>query len=214
MKKIFLLIITIVFLGNNINAQYSSNAQQSRNDFREELLFGIKAGLNYSNVYDTKAEEFSTNPKYGMVAGLFLSIPIGKYLGIQPEILFSQKGFEAKSIILTNEYKYTRTLNYIDLPLLFTIKPVEVLSFMAGPQISYLIKQKNEYADAAQEIEFDNSNIRKNTLSILGGMDLNLTHIVIGARAGWDIQNNNGDCTSTSPRYKNVWYQATLGIRF
>jgi len=44
-------------------------------------------------------------------------------------------------------------------------------------------------------------------------MDINLNNIVIGARAGWDLFNNNGDGTSTTPRYKNVWAQATVGIR-
>ena len=29
-----------------------------------------------------------------------------------------------------------------------------------------------------------------------------------------DIQNNNGDGTSTTPRYKNVWFQGTLGFKF
>jgi hypothetical protein len=33
-------------------------------------------------------------------------------------------------------------------------------------------------------------------------------------RGSWDLKNNNGDGTSTTPRYKNVWYQATVGYRF
>jgi hypothetical protein len=36
-----------------------------------------------------------------------------------------------------------------------------------------------------------------------------MNNIVIGARAGWDLLNNKGDGTSTTPRYKNMWYQAT-----
>ena len=36
------------------------------------------------------------------------------------------------------------------------------------------------------------------------------THICPNAPT---IQNNNGDGTSATPRYKNVWYQATIGLR-
>lgn len=208
MKKLILIIALFSFI--NIN----NKAQEYKVDSREELQFGIKAGLNYSNVYDTKGEQFNTDPKYGMVGGLFISIPIGKFIGIQPEMLFSQKGFEAKGNILDNNYKYTRTINYIDLPILFSLKPVEFLTILAGPQVSYLVKQRDEFAETSKEIEFENNNIRKNTLCFLGGFDFNLNYIVLGARAGWDIQNNNGDGTSTSPRYKNVWYQATIGLRF
>jgi hypothetical protein len=45
-------------------------------------------------------------------------------------------------------------------------------------------------------------------------IDFNLNQFVVSGRAGWDLQKNNGDGTSTNPRYKNVWYQATIGLKF
>jgi hypothetical protein len=101
---------------------------------------------------------------------------------------------------------------------LFAIKPVEFLTILAGPQYSYLKKQLDVFGNATttvdQETQFQNDNIRKNTLCFTGGADLNLNHIVIGARLGWDLLNNNGNGTTSTPRYKNVWYQATVGFRF
>jgi hypothetical protein len=80
------------------------------------------------------------------------------------------------------------------------------------------MKQKDVFANAfttiEQETEFQNDNVRKNTLCFTGGADINLNHFVIGARVGWDLMNNNGNGTTTTPRYKNVWYQATVGFRF
>lgn len=194
------------------------HAQENETNFREELLFGIKIGANYSNVYDTQGEQFNADAKFGLATGGFIAIPIGKYLGFQPELLFSQKGFQATGVILGSPYKFTRTTNYLDIPLLFSLKPSESFTILAGPQYSYLIKRTDTFANAttstAQEQEFKNDNIRKNTLSFIIGADINLNHIVLGARAGWDVQNNIGDGTSTTPRYKNVWYQATVGYRF
>ncbi len=37
-------------------------------------------------------------------------------------------------------------------------------------------------------------------LCFIGGIDINFEYVVIGARIGWDIQNNNGDRTSSTPR--------------
>jgi hypothetical protein len=79
-----------------------------------------------------------------------------------------------------------------------------------------LLKQKdvfeNPLTTVEQQNEFKNDNIRKNILGFIGGVDVNVGKVIIGARAGWDIQNNNGDGTSTNPRYKNAWTQATIGF--
>jgi hypothetical protein len=131
--------------------------------------------------------------------------------------LFSQKGFKSSGSILGSDYSLTRTSNYIDVPLLFAFTPGEFLTIVAGPQYSYLISQKNVFANgstsATQEQEFDNENIRKNTLCFTTGIDLTLDHSVVSLRAGWDSRNNIGDGSSTTLRYKNMWYQATIGYR-
>ena len=195
-----------------------ATAQENTTDFRDRLTFGLKVGANYSNVYDAQGESFHAGPKVGLATGAFLAIPIGKYLGIQPEVLFSQKGFKATGMIFDNTYSLTRTTSYIDVPLLFAFKPSEFLTLLAGPQYSYLVNRRDVFSNGttsiAQEQEFENENLRKNTLCFVGGVDLTLKHFVFGARAGIDFQDNHGNRNSTTPRYKNVWIQGTIGYRF
>lgn len=187
-------------------------------DNREKFQFGLKAGLNYSNVYDAKGEEFNADAKFGFVGGLFMAIPIGKYLGVQPEVLFSQKGFRAHGVILGNPYSFNRTTSYIDIPLQLMLKPSEFITILAGPQFSYLMNQRDVFTSSsvsyAQEQEFKQDNIRKNVFGVVGGFDINLRHITLGARAACDLQTNAGDGTSSTPRYKNVWLQGTIGYKF
>lgn len=210
MKKILIMFVAMTFV------VYQSNAQDE--GLSERVLFGMKIGTNYSNVYDTRGEEFDASGKLGLVAGAFLSVPIGEYIGVQPEILIAQKGFKATGNLFGRSYDLTRTTTYIDIPLLFAVKPVGFLTLLAGPQYSYLMKQKYQFENASSSIEqeeaFINDNIRKNTLAFLAGIDVNLQHFVIGARVGWDISNNNGDGSSNTPRYRNTWIQTTLGYRF
>lgn len=220
MKNILLLFIAIFTCIQPIRAQDTSEGigTDNRTDYRNRFLFGLKAGVNYSNVYDEQGDEFRADPKFGFAGGIFLAIPIGRYLGIQPEVLYSEKGFKATGRILGGTYNLTRTSQYLDIPLLFAVKPSEFITILAGPQFSYLIKQKDSFSNATtsieQEQEFENENVRKNTLCFTAGLDITLKHIVLGGRVGWDVQRNNGDGTSSTPRYKNVWYQATLGYRF
>ncbi|HEX7493112.1 MAG TPA: porin family protein [Bacteroidales bacterium] len=209
MKKYILTIATIIFFANIISAQDNSS------DLRNSLQFGLKAGANFSNVYDSKNQEFNADFKVGFAAGAFLAIPIGKFIGFQPEILFSQKGYKASGTFLTIPYEFSHTTNYIDVPLLFSLKPSTFITLLAGPDYSFLVSQKDVFTGggftSTQEKEFKND---KSVLCFVAGIDITMDRFVLGARAGWDLQNNNGDGTSTNPRYKNVWYQATLGFRF
>lgn len=208
------LILTTMALALLVTGSFA----QSETATREKLMLGFKLGLNLSNVYDEQGENFDADAKFGMAVGAFVAIPIGKYLGVQPELLFSQKGFQATGSLLGTNYSFTRTTNFIDVPIFLAIKPTEVLTLLVGPQYSYLIKQTDAFASGnnttEQVKEFENDNIRKNILSFALGADINLNHLVLGGRACWDVQTNNGDGTSSTPRYKNVWYQATIGYRF
>lgn len=187
-------------------------------DEREEIQFGLKAGLNYSNVYDERSDDFRADSKFGFAGGLVLILPITKFLGVQPELLFSQKGFKGEGTLLGNTYNLNRTTTYIDVPLQIALKPTKSVSIVAGPQYSYLIKQKDVFTSTlvsnTQEQVFKTDNIRKNIFGFIGGLDIKMEAFLLGTRVGWDIQNNNGNGSSSTPRYKNVWFQATAGYIF
>lgn len=216
MKNAILMIAMVMLTITNSYAQTETTS--STTDNREKLFFGLKVGTNYSNVYDSQGEDFVADAKFGLAGGAFVSIPIGSFFGIQPEVLFSQKGYKSTGTFLGSSYSMTRTTDYLDIPLLVVIKPIENVSILFGPQFSYLMKQKDDFTGgtitSTQEETYTNDNYRKNTFCLTGGADLNIDHLVIGLRAGWDVENNNGDGTTTTPRYKNMWYQATIGYRF
>jgi hypothetical protein len=217
MKKLIFTIAAIVIASSSIFAQEEPN-NSNRTDYREKLLFGFKAGANYANVYDVKSVAFDADARWGFATGAFIAIPFSTLIGVQPEILFSQKGFQGNNNILGKEYKFSRTTNHIDVPLMFALKPTEFITILAGPQYSYLLSQKDVYTygntSIANESEFSNSNLRKNTLCFTGGFDFTMKHLVVGLRVGWDLQKNNGDGSTSTMVYKNTWYQATVGYRF
>ena len=208
MKSLITIVVLIITSLNMYNAQ----------DNRDSLQFGPKVGVNYSNVYDSQGDNFSADGKPGLVFGGFVAIPIGTYLGVHSEVLFSQKGFRGSGSILGSSYEFTRTTSYIDVPLYFALKPTNNFTFVVGPQFSYLLNRKDVFTSSgssfAQEQEFENENIRKNTLGASMGFDIKINRAIIGTRANWDLQENHGDGTASTPRYKNQWLQLSLGFRF
>lgn len=215
LKKI--LIGTALCLGLVFAAQIKSSAAEDILNSSSMPQVGLKIGGNYSNVWDADGEEFNSDPKLGLVVGGWVSVPLGPTIGVQPEIHFSQRGFQATGKLLGTTYKFVRTSSFLDVPLLFAIKPIPMLTLLIGPQYSYLLSQKNVFANGTttidQENEFDNENYRKNILCFVLGGDVNISHMVVSARAGFDFVKNNGDGTTTTPRYKNVWFQGTVGFR-
>ncbi len=210
MKKLSLIIASTLLIATVANAQ---------DDSREKIHLGGKVGLNISNIYDTKGEDSSTDPKAGFVAGGFVAIPIGKYLGIQPEVMFAQKGYTANSFREGNSFSYTRKTGHLEIPLLLQIKPVSFLSLVVGPQYSFMTYReetfKSNTVTIIQQEEIKNDNIRKNTLGAVTGIDVYVfRRLLISGRVGWDLQDNNGDGTANFPRYRNVWVQTAIGLRF
>jgi hypothetical protein len=190
---------------------------QDSEDPREDFAFGMKAGLNYSNVWDEEGQEFDADGRIGFAGGIYFGIPIGKFAGIQPEVLVSQKGFQASGMLFGSPYSYSKTTTYLDIPIYFQVKPAEFLSIVAGPQYSFLFHEKNSYTygdnTSAQEQEFENENIRKNIFGFSAGADVIINHVIVSGRMGWDLQKNHGDGTSSTPRYKNQWLQFTVGFQ-
>jgi hypothetical protein len=211
-KKI-MIISGLLFLGLGTRVK----AQDADKDPRGNVTFGIKGGLNSSNVWDEKGQDFRADNKIGFAGGAFLGIPIGKFLGFQPEVLVSQKGFQGSGTLLGTPYSFSRTTTYLDIPLQLQVKPIEFLTIVLGPQYSYLMNQRDVYTyganSTAQEQEFQNDNVRKNILGFVFGADINISHLVVSGRMGWDFQTNVGDGSSYTPRYKNQWMQLTVGFK-
>lgn len=212
MRKLIILNISIF-----ISLIAVSKAQTTIADERRKLVIGAKAGGNISNVYDVIGQDFRANPKIGLAGGVFFDIPIWKYIGIQPEVLFSQKGYQSTGVLLGGTYSDTRTTSFLDIPLQIQFKPARFIAFLGGIQYSYLLYQKDVFSFGAnstsQEQASRNDNVRKNICGAVFGIDFTIDHLIISGKGCWDLQRNNGDGSSYMPRYKNIWFQLTVGFR-
>lgn len=210
-KKISLLVVLLATITGF--AQDNNATTDSRTAFK----IGLKAGINFSNVYDEQGQDFVADGKAGFAAGGFFSIPLGKFLGVQPEIMYSQKGYKATGTVLGLAYDYNRTTSFLDIPILLQVKPIPMITLVGGPQFSYLLDTKNNFNGtiiSTQEDAINSQNYKKTIFGFVVGADLNISQFVISGRAGWDISKSDTDGNSTTPRYKNQVLQFTLGYNF
>ena len=180
-------------------------------DAREELKVGIKAGINYSNVYSESGDDYVADGKVGFAGGVFVSIPLNQLVGIQPELLYSQKGFKTEGTFFDGKV----TSNHLDLPVHLQIKPTENISLLVGPQLSYLLSTKYEIngLSLVDEEDLEDENNRA-TFGISAGVDFTVQNFLISARGSWDLSKFNKDNSTSDINYKNQLFQITLGYRF
>ncbi|GAB3635165.1 porin family protein [Hymenobacter arcticus] len=102
--------------------------------------FGIKAGVSLTNAVGSG---YDFKNKIGFHGGFVANLPINGVFSIQPELLYSMKGykFSGPDPIDGTPLSSQQTLHYIDVPILARIK-AGGLFFEAGPQIGYLAAAK------------------------------------------------------------------------
>lgn len=118
MKKIILVLTAVI--------AFSASQAQTK--------FGLKGGINSSKERYPEAA-LSTDSKVGFLVGGFVTIPAGKKMSIQTELLFQTLG--GKSMV--ENMKTT----YIQVPVLFKFNANKKVYFEAGPQIGFLLSAKS-----------------------------------------------------------------------
>ncbi len=197
----------------------AAQAPSTVNSQEPSARIGIKGGLSAATMVKSGDNKYSTDPLFGFNAGGILILPLGRVIALQPEVLYSQKGYHAMGSGLLGDYDYRRTLNFLDIPLLLRLNLSKELGIVAGPQYSYLLSThtnfKNGSASYQETVKNENDNIRKNIFGGVIGADLNLgDNFFLYGRYTIDFKNNNGDGSSSTPAYKNQTIQVGAGILF
>jgi hypothetical protein len=151
---------------------------------------GLKAGANYSNISGDLQNEDVYQNKFGFNGGLTanFSLTDDGFLSIQPELLYSQKGYQYRDEEYTDllgrkiKNKGSRHFNYLDLPVLLKIN-AGGLFFEGGPQLSYLLGIRDNTERSVNGAETEGwRKIEKD----------NLAELEIGYAAGVGFQATNG----------------------
>jgi hypothetical protein len=130
MKTKFLTIILL--MGSVAMVQAQTKARESNG--------GIKGGYSLAAVsFDGDGE---TGQRHGFHVGVYGESFLGNHFSIQPELLYSQQGYEIKN----SNGTFTQKLNYINLPLMLKAYASQNFFIEAGPQIGLAIVHKEEYS--------------------------------------------------------------------
>jgi hypothetical protein len=148
MKTAYIAIVVLIVSTLSLSAQ----------DRKNKTIAGIKGGYNVSSVSFDGTAETETERLHGFHLGIYVESYIGKYISVQPEILYSQQGYK----IIDEDGTFTQKLDYLNVPLMFKFYPRKSFFLEAGPQVGFSISHKETYdsdfifGDTSRELEPNN----------------------------------------------------------
>ena len=171
----FLAAVAVATLSlTNVQAQTNSGESQ----------FGIKGGVNFSNIYSTDVDDNNVLTSFN--AGVYATFPVGDILSIQPEILYSRKGGELIYDNAIASGKAQFKLNYIEVPVLLKVNITDNLSVHAGPYFAYLVDASVSNDAGGDSLDFNddynNDDFNKFDIGISSGIGFDFKSLGIGAR--------------------------------
>jgi hypothetical protein len=148
--------------------------------------FGVKGGVNMSNLYTDDADD--ENVLYGFNAGVYATLPISDFIAIQPELLFTTRGskLEYNNALVQGNAKFK--LNYIELPLLVRVNITKNFNVHAGGYASYLVSSKvTGDGDFDFEEDFDTDDFNKFDAGIAAGIGVDFSPLSVGLRYNYGL---------------------------
>jgi len=182
MKKTIVLIPVLLMF---MSATYLPCLAQDK----KTMQFGVKGGLNLSNLYTSDAS--SSDMIAGFNVGVFDKLPITNSFAIQPEFSVTTKGATVtyNNLLIDGTAKFN--LTYLEVPLLCVVNVTKLLNVQFGPYVAYLIdgKVKNEaninLFNFEQNIDVNDYN--RIDAGVVLGAGLDVGAITMGARYNWGM---------------------------
>lgn len=136
--------------------------------FSQEVKWGVKGGLNYSNLRgiettmtsdDGESIKFSSKGQVGFYIGGFAEYQISDKLAIQPELLISTQGGGREFKTSGTEYgdyyavsvENKLNLTYLQIPVMLKYQVIDRLNIEFGPQIGFALSGKEKISIFSQD---------------------------------------------------------------
>jgi len=173
--------------------------------FSQKLNIGFKGGANINKL---TGKSFSDEFSYGYHLGGFVSVGLGNKFAIQPEVLFNQVNVDTSSQF-SQVYKFNQVdkvkLKYLSIPILLNYKPIKFLTLQAGPQFGVLMNKSNTLVENGRDA------FKSGDFSMLGGVQVNISHLQIYGRYAVGLSNLND--IDNKEKWKSQSIQVGIGLR-
>jgi hypothetical protein len=209
----------IVFFAGNLQAQDGILKGDT------QARFGVKGGVNFSQLFVDNIDVEDQSMKVGIHGGLWAKVPMGEFFALQPELLYTNNGsrvaYRTSNAIGIQGREVRYNLNYIQLPLLAsaTLGPI---SLHAGPYASYLIGANIKDLEVDNAVnptlvaELNEKDFHRVDYGLAGGIAIDIKGFQLGGRYNFGLReiSNSGLSSQLTNNAKNSVAQIYIAVGF
>lgn len=168
----------------------------------QKLKIGLKAGPSLASLRDHR---FSNDLTYRLKfhGGVMGNVQLFDIIHFQPEILYSQKGFEFKD----GRNTYVGKFDYIDVPLMLQAH-IDKFFVEFGPQASFLATAKLGIDDG--EVDY-NKLVKSTVVGVNAGLGYLSNNFLLGLRYSTDANDSFVRLFNEKTKAKNSVIQISVG---
>lgn len=174
--------------------------------FAQGIHLGVKVGTDIKKL---TGKSFSDQFSYGYHLGGQLEIGLGKVIGIQPEVYFSQVNIDTTDKF-SQVYQFNKIssvkLQYLNIPILLSIKPNKYVALLVGPQYGILMNKDNTLLQNGKQA------FKNGDFSMLAGIQLNISKVRLYGRYGVGLSALND--IDNQDKWKSQTIHLGLGLTF
>jgi hypothetical protein len=179
-------------MGGLLLASTVTRAQEQQTSVESKLKakFGIKGGLNLTNLYVNDVSD--EHMKAGFNAGVFAKLPVTKGFSIQPELLYSLKGAkEDYNNFLQGSGEYRFNLGYLELPVLAVVNLAPNFNLHLGGYAAYLVnanvKNVDNNGSIQNAVDLNTDDFKRFDFGLVGGLGFDIENFTLGARYNYGL---------------------------
>ncbi|KRB55542.1 porin family protein [Flavobacterium sp. Root186] len=168
-----------------------------------QVHLGVKGGVNMNKL---DGKNFDSDFELGYQLGGFVYYNFTDFVGVQGEVVFNQtntKITDNYKDIFKDAFKKDKTLNYVSVPVLLRLNSEGLITFMAGPQFSFLASGNQSVLDNSKKL------FKKTDFAFVAGAEINIRPITIYGRYIWGFS----DVSNFGEKANSQQIQAGLSLR-
>lgn len=176
-----------------------------------QISFGVKGGLNLATVGGADVSSI-VKSRTGFTAGAYLEVSLPFLFTLQPEALYSTRGFVVEQTytlaIQPSTFKTTYTYSYLEIPVLVKYSlPIPVMkpSLYVGPDVGILMNAKSRYEEpGSPAVDSDvKSTVTSTDYSVVVGASAHV--LVADVDVRYILGLRSTDAVNKAAIYNRVW---------
>lgn len=176
--------------------------------FAQDFGWGVKVGLNVSDMSDLSGSDAKT----GLTAGVFADYRFNDWFAVSGDLLFSRQGTKFKE----DGDKTTIKSSYLNIPILANFYVLDDLAFKIGIQPGFMLSAKGKYkSDGQNYSEGISDNFHTVDFVFPVGVSYELFNkIILDARYNIGVANVLKSTDNSNLNVHNNYFTIAVGYRF